>query len=172
ASMKNLADSHAALRAYQDALNLHEQRLEYLKARFGPSHRDTLLGTASIADCLIKLKRGAEALPLINAGIERVVGQPSLPRLLANLVDLRVRCFEQAGDAAGCRATAELWEKVKGTDPGGMYDAACYWAITATVLREGTTSEEALTQAVVEADRAMGWLKKAVAAGYRDANHM
>jgi hypothetical protein len=65
-----------------------------------------------------------------------------------------------------------LWEKLKRTDAGSLYGAACMRAVTAGVIRARDKSERAAKDAAAEADRAMAWLKQAVAAGYRDAEHM
>jgi serine/threonine protein kinase len=85
---------------------------------------------------------------------------------------LGLRHFEKTHDAAGCRATAELWERLKPADAQGLYTAACLRATTASVLRDGDKSPEAAKEADAEADRAMDWLKRAVAAGYQDAAHL
>jgi hypothetical protein len=89
------------------------------------------------------------------------------------VADLRLRLFEKAIDAAGCRATAEMWEKQQRTDPDSLYKAACCRAVTAALLRQAKTPDADGTQlAKVEADRAMAWLQQAVAAGYKDAATM
>ena len=81
---------------------------------------------------------------------------------------LRLRHFEKTKDAAGCRATAEMWEKLKRTDAGSLYNAACWRAVTAAVIEHDpkTPGADASRLAREEADRAMAWLKQAVAAGY------
>src|SRR5262249_32535034 len=94
------------------------------------------------------------------------------PGLLAGVTVLRLRHFEKAGDAAGCRQTAEMWEGLKRTDADSLYDAACMRAVTAAVLREADRSPEGARQADAEARRAGAWLRRAVAAGYRNAAHM
>ncbi len=94
------------------------------------------------------------------------------PGLIPAMIDLRLRHFAKAKDGAGCRATAEMWEKLKRTDADSLYDAACFCAVTAGVLRAGGRAEASAKDAAAEADRAMGWLKQAVAAGYDDAGHM
>jgi serine/threonine protein kinase len=76
--------------------------------------------------------------------------------------------FAKAKDAAGCRRTAEMLEKLNWSDAVSLYDAACLRAVTASVLRAAGRSAEADT----EADRATAWLKQAVAAGYKDAAHV
>jgi serine/threonine protein kinase len=72
--------------------------------------------------------------------------------------------FQRTRDAAGCRALAEKWEKRGRTDAESLYAAARLRATTATILRAGDQSPEANT----EADRAVVWLKQALAAGYKE----
>jgi len=50
--------------------------------------------------------------------------------------------------------------------------AACFRAVTAAVIRADDQSEDAAKDAAAEADRAMDWLKQAVAAGFKNAAHM
>ena len=75
-------------------------------------------------------------------------------------------------DASGCRQTAELWEKLNRNDAGSLYNAACYRAVTAGVLRADDRTPDAGQQADAEADIAMSWLAKAVAAGYDTPQHL
>jgi tetratricopeptide (TPR) repeat protein len=84
----------------------------------------------------------------------------------------RVRRYEKAKDAAGCRASAELWESLNPRDPRGLYNAACYRGVTAAVLRATDGSPQAASSVAAEADRAMEWLGKAVAAGYAHSAQM
>ncbi len=82
-----------------------------------------------------------------------------------------LRHFEKTKDAAGCRTTAERWENLNRTDASGLYSAACYRAVTAAVLK-ATPGADATRLAEEEADRAMTWLKQAVAAGYKNTVHV
>ena len=50
-------------------------------------------------------------------------------------------------------------------------DAACFRAVTAAVVRSSANPADA-KQADAEADRAMSWLRQAVAAGYNNVAHM
>jgi hypothetical protein len=84
--------------------------------------------------------------------------------LLSVLIDLRLRHFEKTKDPAGCRQTAEKWEKLNRADAQRLYNAA--------VLRAADPSPTGVKQADAEAEQAMAWLKKAVVAGYKDAAHM
>jgi hypothetical protein len=111
-------------------------------------------------------------MPIIDEFLKRAVGKSVRPGLIPTMLTLRLRHFEKAKNAAGCRATAELWEKMAPTHALSVYDAACWRAVTATVIRASNKSETAAQEAAAEANRAMAWLKQAVAAGYRDAEHM
>jgi hypothetical protein len=84
---------------------------------------------------------------------------------------LRLRHFEKTKDAAGCRATAEMWEKLNRADAESLYTAARLRATTAAVLKS-TPGADATRLAKEQADRAMAWLKEAVTAGYKDAAQM
>jgi hypothetical protein len=66
-----------------------------------------------------------------------------------------------------------LWEKSIGPgDAAGLYNAACTPAVTAAAIRSTDETGAAAKEADAEADRAMAWLKQAVAAGFNDAAHM
>ncbi len=86
----------------------------------------------------------------------------------------RLRIFRNKKDAAGCLAAAAESEARKPTDAGAMYDAACNRAVCAAVIREDpkTPGADAPRLAKEQADLAMAWLRKAVADGFTDAEHM
>jgi hypothetical protein len=85
-------------------------------------------------------------------------------------MELRLRYFEKAQDAAGCQATAEMWEQLNRGDADSLYTAARFRAVTSAVLKAADTQATRLAQD--QADRAMNWLRKAVDAGYNNAAHM
>ena len=45
------------------------------------------------------------------------------------------KVVEKVKDLAGCRATAEMWEKLGRTDLIGLYNSACFRAVIAKVIR-------------------------------------
>jgi tetratricopeptide (TPR) repeat protein len=167
-SMSNLATCYATLGRHADALKLREETLALLRAKLGPGHPETLRSLRAVAESFVQLDRGAEAVPVIDECVRRSAGQVVHPRLIPAVMDLRLRHFEKAKDAPGCRATAEMWEKFQRTDVESLYTAACYRAVTAAVLRATDQSPDAAKEADAEADRAMAWLQKTVAAGYKD----
>jgi tetratricopeptide (TPR) repeat protein len=171
-SMNNLADSYHTLGRHAEALKLREETLALQKAKLGPDHPDTLMTMCGLAECLVAVHRGTEAVPVIDECVQLAAGKDVDPRLLPRVIELRLRHFEKTKDAAGCRQTAAMWEKLKRTDLDSLYKTACFRAVSAAVLRAADKSASAAHQADAEADRGMAWLKQAVAAGYKDAAHM
>ena len=86
----------------------------------------------------------------------------------------RLRIARNRKDAAGCLAAAAENEAWKPTAALEMYDAACNRAICAVALQEDakTPKADAPRLAKEQADLAMAWLRKAVAAGYRNAERV
>jgi hypothetical protein len=89
-----------------------------------------------------------------------------------SIASIKVKLGRAAEAAADCRETTEAFEKLNRTDAGSLYNAACFRALLAAGLRGGAPSADSTKQANEEADRAMTWLKKAVAAGFHDAANM
>ncbi len=89
-----------------------------------------------------------------------------------SLLDFSLRRFRQTNDVAGCRTAAEMWEKLNRADAESLYTAARMRAVTAAVIRASDPAPQGAKQTDAEADRAMAWLKRAVAAGYKDAAHI
>jgi hypothetical protein len=77
-------------------------------------------------------------------------------------------------NAAGCLAVAVEFQTLKLTDGGSMYNAACIRAVCASAILEDpkTPATDAARLAKEQADLAMVWLHKAVAAGYTNVEHM
>jgi tetratricopeptide (TPR) repeat protein len=171
-SMNNVAWSYGALGRHADALKLYEQTVALQKEKLGPAHRDTLLSMWGVAHTLVKLDRSAEALPVLDEFFRNATSKIISPRLLASMIDLRLRHFEKLNDPAGCRQTAELWEGLKRCDADSLYNAARLRAVTAAVVRAAEDSPSSTQQAEAEADRAMTWLKQAIANGYQDTTRL
>jgi tetratricopeptide (TPR) repeat protein len=171
-SMNNLAASYLALGRHTDALKFFEQTLALRKTKLGPDHPDTLMSMWGVAASLVMLKRSAEAVPIIDDCVQRVTGKVVHPALLPGVMNLRLQHFAKTKDPVGCQQTAALWEKLNRTDAVSLYNAACWRAVTAAVLRAADPSPAGVEQADAEAEQAMAWLKKAVAAGYKNAAHM
>jgi tetratricopeptide (TPR) repeat protein len=164
-SMYSLANSYGFLERYSDALKLHKETMERRKAKFGPDHPSVLWSIWGVTAELFRLNRGNEALPMIEEVVDRAVRMKVQPDLVGLLNNQR-SYFKTAKNVAGCRRTAEMWEKLHRTDPRSLYNAACYRAVVAAVLLAADKSPNAAKESYAEADRAMSWLQQAVAAGY------
>jgi tetratricopeptide (TPR) repeat protein/tRNA A-37 threonylcarbamoyl transferase component Bud32 len=174
-SMNNLAISYADLGRHAEALKLRRETLALRKAKLGADHPDTLTSMGNFAESLVALDRPSEAVAIIDDCLRRAETKVVDRRLVPFVLDLRLRAFARQKDAAGCRQTAEFWEKLHRTDASDLYQAACFRAVTAGLLRAAARTPAADRQADSEADRAMNWLARAVAAGYprpQDLVHM
>jgi len=171
-SRYNLGNRYADVGRHADALRVREETLARQKASLGARHPDSLRSMKAVALSLVKLDRGADAVSMIDECVRGAAGQADLGGLVQDVMSLRLRLFEKSRDAVGCRTTAELWEKLGRVDAGSLYDAACNRAVTASVIHAGGKTGDAAEQFTVETDRAMGWLRQAVTAGFRNVTHM
>jgi hypothetical protein len=74
--------------------------------------------------------------------------------------------------AAGCLETAAKWEALQRTDADSLYNSACMRAVCAAVMQATDPTAAGAAKAQEQADRALAWLQKAVAAGYKDLAHL
>jgi hypothetical protein len=175
-SMHNLANWYQAVGRPADALKLYQETLALKKTTLGPDHPDTLYSESGVIAALMALKRPAEALPRIDALVAAAdqaaaAGKRPDPRLVPQMFTFRVRIHREAKDAAGCRATAQMWEKRSPQTAGELYNAACFRAVAAAVQAEAR-GDEAARLADADAEKAMDRLRRAVAAGWKDRAHM
>lgn len=164
ASMTALALSYSASGRHLEALGLRQEALAARRQVLPPGHPHTLASLGGVAESLVQLNRGAEAIPLIDECVVTAANSGIPLRLLASVLDLRLRHFHKAGDPAGCRATAEMWERLNQADADSLLTSARMRAVSAG--RYATVNQPA--EATADTDRAMAWLTKAIAAGYRD----
>jgi tetratricopeptide (TPR) repeat protein len=168
-SMYLVACSYAELKRYTEALDLHRETLKLQELHLAPDHQDIFWSMKEVAYCLVELDRSAEALPIIDDCIARASKVPGRPGLIRQAIALRLRHFKKMNDVPGCLATIEMWHKLNHTDAQSLYLSACLHAVTAVLIEANSGSTG---RAQEEADRAMDWLRKAVAAGYHDSAHM
>jgi tetratricopeptide (TPR) repeat protein len=170
-SMNNLANSYMALNRQAEALKLREKTLAAQKRVLPPDHPDTFRSMTNLAISYASLNRQAEALTLLDEVLAKANWPGVDPRLASFAIGLRLRCCQKLGDVVGYRATTELLEKRNPTDAYSLYDAACCRAVTAS-LQAKAKDPDAARLAKADADQAMAWLTKAVAAGFKDGAHM
>ncbi len=171
-AMQNLGNSYRKFGRFADALRLDQECLLRRTTVLGVDHSDTLASLWCTAHDLIGLKRGAEAVPLIDDCLKKSLGK-YVHHNFRGIADLRLRYFQKLKNVDECRRTAELWEDQKRTDALSLYQAAVCRGVTASLLNELNPMAENSARLVnEELDRAMAWLEKAVAAGYRYADKM
>jgi serine/threonine protein kinase len=176
-SMGNLANSYAAAGRIQEATNLHEETLQLMQAKLGPDHPDTLGGMNNLAECYRNAGRIQEATKVHEEMLQLTKAKlgPDHPNTLLSMNNLAgsYATLGRYADALKlCRQVTVLWEKLNRTDSLSLYNAACFRAVAAAVLRKADESSEGAREANAEADRAMAWLKQAVAAGWKDDDQM
>jgi serine/threonine protein kinase/tetratricopeptide (TPR) repeat protein len=173
-TMNNLANSYNDLGRHADALKLREEALALRKLKLGPDHRDTLWSMHNLAVSYDDLGRHADALKLREEtlALRKLKLGPDHPDTLLSQMNVAsglINAGRAPEGAVLARQATELWERRKGTDAFSLYTAARFRAISAAVLRAMPKSPEAAKGADQEADRAVAWLNKAVAAGSIDA---
>jgi tetratricopeptide (TPR) repeat protein len=172
-TMNNLGIYHSDAGKHVEALAWHRKTLAGRTARLGDAHRDTFTSLVGVARCLIRLDCGPEAVRVIDDGIERTRRTDGRQAQAVDLLTLRMEYFRKMKDVEGCRATAVLWDGLGRVDADGCYNSACAHAQVSAAIRDrDSSSAEATTQANREANLAMEWLRKSIAAGYRNAAHM
>jgi eukaryotic-like serine/threonine-protein kinase len=166
-SMTNLAQCYGDVARYGEALKLYEEALAVRRATLGADHPDTLESMTNLFMCYSNAGRRGEALRLCEealAGYKAKFGVDD-PRTLETTIFLAV-CYADAGRRTEalklCEVTLPLFEAKLGPNHrytfGAIYNVAC---LHATLIAGSTDARK-------EADFAMEWLKKAVAAGYND----
>jgi serine/threonine protein kinase/tetratricopeptide (TPR) repeat protein len=173
-TMGALAGAQDSLGEYVDALKLSQETLALSEGKLGPDHPQTLLTMWRVVRSLRHLNRAAEAEALIEECLKRAEGKVVDPKMIIDMKTIqlipRIRHFEQTKDASGCRATAEMFERLQPSSAYDLYHAACFRAITAKVVKfdPKTPAADADRLARDETDRAMAWLTQAIAAGHKD----
>jgi serine/threonine protein kinase len=127
--------------------------------------------------------RYAEALKLVDEFMPYADKPGVNPSHYSLAISIRITCCKNTGDLAGCRSAAELMEKRKPSDADSYFVAACSRAVIAELqakvqpqefsisssptgtVRPATKDADMLARK--EADKAMVWLKQALAAGLK-----
>jgi tetratricopeptide (TPR) repeat protein len=166
-SLYNLARSYAALGRTAEALKLREETLSRRKAKLGPNHPDTLLSMNNLADSYTALGRHADAFKLRQEtlALQKTKLGPDHPETLASMNNLALS-YAALGRYAEALKLFEKTLALHETKLGAkhprtlliMYNLAC---IHALMIPESPDH-------VKQADLAMRYLQKAVAAGYKD----
>jgi len=161
-SLSAVALSLTLLGRHPEALKLREETLALRVKKYGADHPLTFSSRWDLIASLLKLKRSDEALVLIRevlklAAQAEAAGKYPSPKLVPQMLRFMQQIAIEKRDPSVAREAAEGLEKLKRTDAASLYDFACYWAISAKI-----------SMSKIDADKAMAWLKKAVAAGWKD----
>jgi serine/threonine protein kinase/tetratricopeptide (TPR) repeat protein len=166
--MMCLGIDYENLGRYADALRVQEETLALRKAKLGPVHPDTLLSMHNVAVCYRDLDRYAEALKLDEETLALCKTKlgPDHPDTLNSMVNValdyahlsRYTDALKLHEEALRLRTAKLGPNHPAT-ADSLYYIGCVYALKIRKSKGGAN----------EADLAMQWLKKAMAAGFEDA---
>jgi serine/threonine protein kinase/tetratricopeptide (TPR) repeat protein len=165
-SMHNLAKSYAEVGRQSAAVKLEEEALALRKAKLGPDHPDTLRSMTSLAIIYSELGRHGDALKLREEtlALQKTKLGPEHPSALMSMISLAVS-YAAVGrhhDAIKLLEERQALQAKHGPDhPDMLYNIACLYATIAK------SSDHAAESGV-----AVEWLKKAIAAGYKNAQLM
>src|SRR5262249_44974378 len=84
--MNNLASSYYALGRHAEALKLRQETLALRQAKLGVDHPDTLMSLWALAESLVRLDRGAEAVPIVDECLSRAAGKVVDPHLIPEVM--------------------------------------------------------------------------------------
>jgi serine/threonine protein kinase/tetratricopeptide (TPR) repeat protein len=166
-SMNNVAACYAALGRHADALKLRKETLALMKTALDPDHPDTLSSMRYLANYYSALGRHAEASKLHEETLaaEKIALGADHLSTLNSMNDLGL-CYAALGRYAEALKLHEETLRLRTVNLGpthptvaiSLYNIACVHALM--IPRSG--------EAVKQSERAMEWLKKAVAAGFND----
>jgi tetratricopeptide (TPR) repeat protein len=165
-SMNNLAVSYRDTGRYADALKLYEETLALRKAKLGPDHPDTLLGMTSLAIVYSDMGRHTDALKFREETLSRQKTKlgPDHPNTLLSMISLAIS-YAAVGrhqDALKLLEERRVLQAKLGPDhPDMLYNIAC---LHATIAKSNGR--------IAQAGVAVEWVKKAIAAGYKNAQLM
>jgi serine/threonine protein kinase len=170
-SMTNLASGYDALGRQADALKLREQTLALYKVRLGPEHPDTLVTMSNLVVSYINLGRHADALKLGEEVLarRRVKLGPDHPDTLMSMTNLAA-CYAGLGRNVEALKLYEQTLALQKARLGPRHpDIADTMYSIASV--HATMVDKAVDKGK-EAALAMDWLRKSVAAGYKDVGQI
>ncbi len=169
--LHNLAEGYAFRGRYEEAARTFEETVAAKRQVLGPNHYSTLRTVGRLAVCYAAAGRFDDALPLTDEVVAQADRPGVVPTELSIVLTARAECFRKRGDLANCRATAEFLEKRGPKGAVMLYQAARCRALVAATQAEAA-APDAARRSEEEAGRAMSWLQKAVAAGYRNADQL
>jgi tetratricopeptide (TPR) repeat protein/tRNA A-37 threonylcarbamoyl transferase component Bud32 len=165
--MNDLANCYLGLGRRPEALQLYKQTLALRKSTLGTDHPGTLVSMRNLALCYRYGARDGDAVKLMEEALAayRAKFGVDYPETLEIVIALVVS-YADAGRRTEalklCEETLPLFEAKFG--PGHLYTLTTIYNVAClhATLMPGSTNPGK------EADLAINWLKKAVAAGFKD----
>ena len=149
------------------AVTLHEETLALRKAKLGLAHPDTFWSMTNLAGAYARLGRHADAFRLRQEtyDLQRVQLGPDHPDTLASMNNLALShaALGRHVEALKLLETAEALQEAK---LGAGHPRTLMMMYNLTCLHASMIP--GLTDGAEHADLAVGWLRKAVAAGFKD----
>jgi serine/threonine protein kinase/tetratricopeptide (TPR) repeat protein len=164
----NLATSYADVHRHAEAVKLYEETVALCKAKLGPDHPVTLMGMNNLAVSYANLGRHADAFKLYEEtlALRKAKLGPDNRDTLATMNGLALS-YASVGRYADAlklhEETLRLRRAKLGPDHPDTAESLCQiGCVQALMIRK---SSDGAKQAAL----AMEWLRKAVAAGFKDA---
>jgi serine/threonine protein kinase/tetratricopeptide (TPR) repeat protein len=169
-TMNSLANSYGNLRRRAEATKLYEETLALRKGRLGTDHPDTLGTTVNLALSYAVLGRHDEAIKLYENALS--IMKAKMPdhvftfNCMYSLADSYAAVGRHSEALKLYEETLAQWKNKPGPNHPSLgkvtYAIACVHALM--IPKSGDRPRQA--------DLAMDWLKRSVAAGYRNVDHM
>jgi tetratricopeptide (TPR) repeat protein len=159
----NLACDYQELQRDDEAVRILEELLPRLQTVLGADHRQTLLSMQGLANSYLALERCADALRILDDALARAGQNAGQSELVPGLLQVRFRLFRKTKDVSGFQDTLRQWEAIPPRTADELFAAACAYAVGAELSGE---SDKAA--AASQAEQAIAWLKRAIAAGWKD----
>jgi tetratricopeptide (TPR) repeat protein len=168
-SMNNLANSYDNLGRHADALKLREETLALRKAKLGPDHPDTLSSMDNLAISYAAVGRHADAFEVFREtlAMRKAKLGPDHPETLNSMNNL-AGSYDALGRHAEALKLIEETLAMRRAKLGpdhpdtllSVYNIACCHSLWIPKASDH----------VKQADFAMEWLRKAVAAGFKNVD--
>jgi Tetratricopeptide repeat len=170
--MEWLGLDYAHIDRRTEAVKLLQDVYALRKAKLGDDNSETLYTVGALAENMIEVGRGAEAMRILDEMMQIAKRKKVDPSLLASMYSASLKYYVKEKDVPACHRTLDEWEKLNLTDANNLYNSACFRALTAAEIRATAKSASAKREADADADRAMEFLKRAIHAGLSDKSQI
>ncbi|MBX7106900.1 MAG: serine/threonine-protein kinase [Gemmataceae bacterium] len=161
AARQCLAYDYAEIGRTNEALLEFEQTVPKLIRLLGPDHFQSLNASTCMAGCMLDAGRPEDAMRLVEDVIGRIKIKREYYRPLTPFAMIvRGIIHGRRKDLDRCREDGLVVESLNPKHPSACFGLACLWATVAFHPQSD------------DADKAVAWLEKAVAAGFKDVTKL